>query len=444
MTRLPGVIAGSPRSNAAREVGRTMRGFFAYASANGQGEEPARARTGVSVRAVIGYLVLLAVACWWAWRAFHDPYARDTGLAWQAGDLAWVTGHPEHLTTWNGMTLLAAGMAIVSRVFTAHQTADLITAVNIVLWLGLVMVLLGRTQKLLRPVWWWIAALGLVSFGPLMSTVWWKQFNVIVLALAVAGFELARRRRLKTAALLIGLSISIKPLALLLPVVMLARRETRRVGAMAIAWVIALTVVAQAFLAARAHDLATLDPTIGVRNLIHKTSAAGNLFLCNALNFSPASTLCRLNASFQYWTVQRILALGLVALLAWFVVGALRGRGALSWEVLAFSLPFSIMVGALAWPHYQVMLAPLLFLLLFRFAREGAEATEWAGLLVAFVLISLMWEPYGTVVSAITGGPVSAAQTNLVEQYAQLGQYVLVLVGLLWYWRRRPQDRPLA
>ena len=52
-----------------------------------------------------------------------------------------------------------------------------------------------------------------------MSTVWWKQFNVIALVLAAAGFDLMRHERRRPAAALIGLSVAIKPLALLLPVV---------------------------------------------------------------------------------------------------------------------------------------------------------------------------------------------------------------------------------
>jgi hypothetical protein len=418
----------------------SVRQFFALAEAPSSGVGRSAAARWL---AVIGYAAVLAIVVLWTWRALHDPRAFDTGLAWQAGRLGWATGHPERLSTWNGMTFLAGGMAVASRLWSAHHTAEVVTIVNAVLTIVGLVLTMGRARRVLRPVPWWVATLGLISYVPLMSSVWWKQFNIMALTLAAAGFVLARRGRTGGAAFALGLSVSIKPLAFMIPVVMLVRRDTRRVGLLAIAWIVLLNVLAQALFALRAHDLATLDPTIGLRNLIHKTTAAGNYFLCSSTNFSPTSTLCRLNGGFAHWTLQRLLVLGLIALLGLLVVGALRGRAALSWEVFAFACPFSIMLSALAWAHYQVMLLPLFLLLFTRFVTEGARPGEWAALVVAFVLASLMWDPYGTLVSTLQGdGQASLASTTFLEQYSQLAQYVVIITGVVWYSRHSAVGSP--
>ncbi len=388
----------------------------------------------------VGYAALVALVAWWAWRAFDDAMPWDTGLAYTAGQVAWATGHPEHLASWISTPFLGAVMALLSRVFSVRGVADLVTVVNVVLWVGAVGVLLHRMRGVLSAVWWWILALALLSFAPLMSSVWFKQFNVMALVLSVAGFELVRRRRVGWGAAAIGLSVAIKPLVVLLPVVMLARRETRRAGALAVAWVVGLNVAAQALMAQRAHDLATLDPLIGLRNFLDKTKPS--IGVCLPLNFSPSSLLCRSVGGVQDWNAQRVaVALAVLLLGAW-VVDALRGRGATSWEVLAFTCPLSVMLSSVAWTHYQIMLAPLFCLLFIRFVREGATLGTWAGLLTAFVLASLIWQPYGSVVSAIRG--LFSAQPwhepTVLEAIAQFAQYILVITGVLWYARRGLRD----
>lgn len=385
---------------------------------------------------LVGMLCLSAIIIWWTWRALHDPRALDTGLAWDAGRLAWASGHPEHLSAWNGMTFLAAVMALLSRAVSRHHAADLVTILNLATAVGLSAVVLAALRRRLAAGWWWVAAFALVSFGPLMSTVWWKQFNLFALGLAVAGFELARRGRRGTAALAIALSVSIKPLVFLLPLLMLARRDTRRVGVTAILWIVVLDVASQGFLALRAGNLATLDPTIGPRSLIHKTSAAGNPFLCTGVNFSPTSLLCRLNGGFAHWTLQRVLALMLVALLAAWVAQSLRGRSALSWDLFAFICPFSVMLSALSWPHYQIMLAPLFLLVFVRLTEDGSPG-EWLGLVIAFVMASLIWAPFGNIVDGLRNLPENLKTTNFLQVYAQFAQYVLILTGALWYARHR-------
>ncbi len=111
-----------------------------------------------------------------------------------------------------------------------------------------------------------------------------------------------------------------------------------------------------------------------------------------------------------------------VALLGTWVVAALRGRKATSWELFAFTCAISTMVSPIAWSHYQIMLAPLFVFMVVRFTNEGADAGIWAGLAVAFVLASLMWSPYGTLTDAIQLKFSSTFQPNphpLVTAFAQ-------------------------
>jgi hypothetical protein len=281
-----------------------------------------------------------------------------------------------------------------------------------------------------------------------MSTVWWKQFNLIALVLGLLGFELLRQERGRWAAAVIGLSIAIKPMVILLPFILLARRATRRAAAGMLAWAIGLNVAAQIFIASRAHDvLSAMNPSSAIHNFFHKTSPP-NIFACHPVNFSPNSLLCRAIGGAHYWTLQRIAVwCGLLLLGAW-VVRALRGRSILSWECFAFSCALSAMVSPIEWTHYQVMLAPLFLLLLLRFSREGASIGEWAGLALAFLLVSLIWEPYGTLagsIQRITGGTREsynalgvAPELTFQEGLAQFAQYILLVTGTLWYASRRP------
>jgi hypothetical protein len=399
--------------------------------------------------AALGYGALIAIVGWWTWRALHDARAWDTGLAYKAGVVAWATGHPEHVATWNGMPFLAAAMALVSRVLSVRATGDLMTVLNTAAAVAAVAILLRRTRGVIPAAWWWLLGFALVSFAPLMSTVWWKQFNLIALALAAAGFEFLRRGRVGWSGAAIGISLAVKPVAILLPFVMLAFQRTRRAGALALAWCVALNVTAQVLMAVRAHDLGTLDPLIGLRNFLDKTKPAGSnfFFLCSPENYSPQSLMCRI-VGVPHWTIQHIFVLCGVALLGLWVVTALRQRTPLSWELFAFTCALSVMLGPLAWSHYQIVLAPLFVLLFFRFTTSGAGPGSSAGLLAAFVLASLIWQPYGTLVGAAQdaagGSNRSLSELAFLDGLAQFAQYVLVLTGVLWYLGRGTADGRIA
>jgi hypothetical protein len=338
--------------------------------------------------------------------------------------------------------LLVVLMIFAGRVVSAAGTASLITAVNAVAAAAAITIVLTRLRPLLPRGWWWVVAAGLVSFAPLMSTVWWKQFSVIALVLALGGYELLRRERVHLGVIAIALSVSFKPMAVLLPFALLLRRDTRRAGILCLAWIVVIDVASQAVLAWRAHDLATIDPTIAIRNFAHKTNPVGDVFMCHPTNFAPSSLLCRSIGGPTEWRLQRVVVYLGVFLLACWTLDALRARGSLSWERFAFACAISLMLSPIEWAHYEIMLAPLFVVLVVRFVREGARWPIWLGLALAFVLASLIWEPYGSILDAVRralGHAEDTAQLTVLDGFAQFAQYVLVLTGVIWYGQSRPE-----
>jgi hypothetical protein len=382
---------------------------------------------------------LVGLVIWWVSRAYNEVSSADLGLAYEGGVVAWATGHPEHLNTWISTPFLGAVMATVTRLVSVRVAADLITTLNLALVVGAATVTLKRLHGRVRPWAWWLAALAMLSFGPMMSSVWWKQFNLIALVAALLGFDFLRRRRPRAGAALIGFSVAVKPLAIVLPFVLLARRETRRAGLIALGWLIALNVMAQGFMAERAGSLSTLNLLPVLRNFAEK-SKPENSWACHPENFAPGSLLCRLAGS-QNWNVQHVIVWAGVALLSMWVAGALRGYKMISWEVFAFSCAISTMISPIAWDHYQVMLAPLFVLLLVRMTTDGSLLGTWCGLVVAFGLASLMWQPFGTSIGALRHVADGSAQTQRalfsIAAVAQFAQYILVLTGVVWYLQAR-------
>ncbi len=178
--------------------------------------------------APLGYAALAVLVAVWAWRAFHDASTYDAGLAYVGGQVAWASGHPERWFSWTGTPFFAAVMGLVS---TPGKRCIRCQALD------------GAERRpghrrgrrgppapslpaLARVV--VGARVALLTFGPILSSVWWKQINVVCIVLALGGFELLRRGREHAGAGVIALSLALKPLAILLPLVLLVRRETRR------------------------------------------------------------------------------------------------------------------------------------------------------------------------------------------------------------------------
>ncbi len=387
---------------------------------------------------------LLVVALWTV-RGLRDGKTSDMGLAWIAGDVTWHTGHPEALFSWTGTPLLAALMALVSRAMSAKTATDLLGLLNAVLAVGLVGLLCRRLHRMVNRPWLWGIALGLVSFAPLMSTAWWKQFNLIALALGIAGFDLVHRsgRRSAIGAGLIGLSVAFKPLLVLLPLMFVVRRGTRRAGLLAIAWVIGLSMAGLALAAWRAHQFSVLDPWSAFSNFANKSNPHLYGYAYSPDNFSPIAAMLRLGG-LHHWRLYEVSGLALVALLGVWSIESLRDRLPTSWDAFACISVFSVMVSPINWSHYQLMLAPLLVALAVGMSREGASVGDWIGLALAFVLASLVWRPYGTLTGTVhslvaqhrlpANTPDSGDAVPL-ETLSQLAQYVLVMTAILWYRR---------
>jgi hypothetical protein len=389
--------------------------------------------------AMLGFVLLAGIAMWWFLRARHEGETWDLGAVYEGGQAAWATGHPEQLASWIASPLVGFVMAIVSLVSTQEEATFANDLLNLIVVLVAVTIVLRRLRGVLSPVWWWVSAFALVSFGPMMSAVWWHQFDVFALVGAVAGFDLLRRGRSGQGAAVIGISIAFKPLAILLPFVLLARRETRRAGAAVLGWAIGLNVAAQCFMAWRAHSLSPLN-LFKVLGDFNTASGPTTYRACDVENFAPSSVLCQLVGK-NHWSLQHVVVLVGVALLAVWVIDALRHQRPLSWEVFAFTCVLSIMASPVSWSHYQVMLAPLFLLLLVRFTKEGASIGTWSGLAVAFMLASLSWRPNGTLVGALrgvlTGASEDQAAWSAIMDVAQVAQYILLFTGIMWYLRRR-------
>lgn len=387
-------------------------------------------------RTLLGIIAVCAVIFVWAWRAFSDPTTYDFGLAYFGGQIAWDSGHPESWFSWTGTPVLAGAMASASRLWDVTTASRLLTGLNVALIVGTIAVVVRRLRDVLSPLWLWIVAVGLASFGPVLSTVWWKQFNIIALVLALAGFAALRRDRAVLAGGIIGLSVAVKPLAILLPFVLLARRATRSAGIWALVYAVGLNLGAQGLLALHAHNLSAFDPLSSVQNFADKSKPRFGL-ACSTLNFSPQALLCRTFGS-PHWTLLEVVAWAAIAVLAVWVVRALRGYDTASWESFAFACVFSIVVSPIDWSHYQVMLAPLFVLLIVRFTTVRTEAVFWVGLVAAYVLASLMWTPYGTLTDAINLRLPSSTMANphpLITNIAQYSQYILIVTATMWYRR---------
>jgi Glycosyltransferase family 87 len=386
--------------------------------------------------APIGITAVCVVIGLWAWRAFSDPAVYDFGAAYYGGLIAWSSGHPETWFSWTGTPFLAWAMAIVTRLWGETVASRLLTGLNIALVAVTVVIAVRQLRNVLSPAWLWITAVGLAGFGPVLSTVWWKQFNIIALVIALGGFAALRSGRAQLGGGLIGLSIAVKPLLILLPLVLLARRTTRSAGMWALAYAVGLNLAALGLLAAHAHSLRALNPLTSVQNFADKSKPAAGL-ACEPLNFSPQAMLCRAFGS-RHWTLLEFVVWAVLAVLAVWVIKTLRGFDTASWESLAFASAFSVMASPISWNHYQLMLAPLFVLLIVRFTTIKTEAGFWVGLAVSYVLASLVWSPYGTITDAIQFQLPSVYHADPhppILDMAQVSQYVLVITAALWYRR---------
>jgi hypothetical protein len=400
---------------------------------------------GVSAADIAVAALCLSIMAFWTLRALGGENG-DMTVAWLAGDLTWKNGRPDVLFSWTGTPLLAAIMAIDSRLMTIGTASVFVTVVNAVLTLGLVAALCRRLRRIVARPWLRVIAVGLVGFAPLLSTVWWKQINLIAFALCLAGFDLIRKAepRTRTGAALIGLSVAFKPLLVLVPLVLALARSTRRAGLQAITWVVGLSMAGLAFAAWRAHKLSVLDPWHTIYNFAQKSNPNKFGYAYSPDNFGPTALLLRLGGTGN-WRLYEAAVIVIAVLAGLWTRDALRGRSVTSWEAFAFVAVFSILISPIEWGHYGIVFTPLFVVLVVGMSREGGSIADWLGLAVAYVLASLVWRPYGTLTGNVhtflSTGHLPPERANSgeavgMEALSQGAQYVLLLTGILWYRRR--------
>jgi Glycosyltransferase family 87 len=362
---------------------------------------------------IVGIALLVFGAHALTSRSFYDWRSYYEGP-----DLAWRTGNPSAANPWTGTPALALFFAPFTQVVTESQGAWLNTVANMVLAAGLAVAAWRyMTRRLTNRL---VAAailIALVVWAPLASSIWWKQVNLLPLALAVSGFAAMRRERGGWAAFLIGLGIALKPLALLLPLFMLAFRETRRIALGAIAWILGLTGAGLLFFAVRAGDVSAADPLEYYRIFHDKAGDPNGVLACNPFNVAPTAAVCRLVGT-QGFGITRLMVLAGIAVLVVLALGSLRGRSGKSWYVLAWACLLSPMLSPIEWSHYALMFAPMLLLLAVRFWEQRARFELWVALVAAYALTDLVWTPVD-----------SGSDVLRLIVIGSLGQFLLVLVA---------------
>jgi len=354
------------------------------------------------------------------------PYTFDFGLAYRGGAEAWATGHPERLATWFSTPFLALVMALITRLASEVAGAVAFTAFNLIVWATLLTVTWDRLRNLVPVRWWWATLAAAAVFAPAISNVFWLQFNLAVFALALAGFALAGRRD-AAAGLLIGLSVALKPILILLPLALLARRWSRSAGWWSLGTAVAVTGAGLGFLAWRAGEVRAVNPASYLTAFLDK--GGGPLAGCVIENYSPVAFACRLGvAPATALTVGIALA---VLVLGWWIVRGLSDAPAERWELFAAACLLSPLIGPVAWSSYGLLMTPLLLLLAYQLWREKGPVRLWIGLAAAYLMAELVWDP----IESLIGVPIAV----LVFSYAvgQFSQYILLLVWLRWRQLRR-------
>lgn len=366
--------------------------------------------------------------------AVNLHYTADFGLAYRGGVEAWATGYPQRVVTFSQTPFVALAMALVSRAAPEFVAARTYMALNLALWMMLLFVVWSRLRPHVPSGWWWATLAGAALFAPAVSTIFWLQFNLLVFVLALGGFVLIGRHD-RLAGLLIGVSLALKPVVILLPLVLLLRRRSRAAGAWSIVTAAGLTMLSFGFLAWRAQDLAALNPIAYLRGFV--TKGESDIVGCVAENYAPAAMLCRLGLH-AYTEITVIVAATLVVLL-WLMTRNLPDTSEGNWEVFAAACFLSMMFGPIDWAHYGLLMGPLYLLLAYQFWRYGAPPFLWAGFAVSFLLVELVWDPLSSLAGA------SIPLEIFVYTAGQFGQYFLLLTWVRWRTlRRSPAVRSAA
>lgn len=351
---------------------------------------------------------------------FHYPM--DFGSAYHAGQVAWSTGHPEVVTTsWLGTPFYALVMGVISRAASLQPATFSMLAANLLVWGALLVSVWGRLRDHAPATWWWGTFVAAAVFAPAITTIYWMQINLIIFGLTVSGVALLGRHD-RLAAAMIGVGLAIKPILVLLPFILLLRRDTRRAAEWSIAVAALLTVIGLGFLAWRAGDLSVANPMSYLSKF--QTQARGPANACVIENYSPVALLCRLGV---HPTTALAAAVAFAVLgIGWLVIRQLQNDQHARWELFAMAALLSPMLGPIGWAIFQLLIAPLMLLLAYQFWAERAPVFFWANLGVVFLLTMLVWDP----LESYAGTSVSV----LVVSYTagQFAQYFLILLWIQW------------
>jgi uncharacterized membrane protein len=372
------------------------------------------------IPAIVVVVILLVIG----FHAFRDSTHRDFSIYYVGADRAWTGHSPWSEPYWlqlPGVILLLGPVAQVMSLPTAEW---FMTLINLVVAVGL----LATAFVWLRarcPLWLsWIVVVALAGWGPLAGTFWFKQMNLVVLALALAGFSLLRRQPW-IAGLLIGVSIAIKPLVLLLPLFLLFHRETRKAVVGAVIGFAMFTLTGLAVMSARAGT--SLDPFAYYHRFDQRIIKD---YACNPINASPTGLACRVMGGTQHFDATRALVFVGLAVLIIIVLAGLRHAPGHSPWIFAWACLISPMVSPVTWSHYGVMLAPM-FVVLAAYAWANRWRIElWTGLVVAYLLSDAVWQPSQSLVAFLTGKPDTLDDVYRTYVIAATAQFVIIAVAL--------------
>jgi hypothetical protein len=375
---------------------------------------------------IVPLLVAIAILVVIAARAFENASQMDFAAYYRGAQAAWANGNPWRPNNyWAGMPGALIALGPLTQLFSINQAGWLMTVLNVALAAALLAAAHLWLRHRLPLSATWLATLALVGFAPLATTIWWKQLNLLVLAIAVLAYILVRRHPW-LAGVVLGVGIAIKPLAILLPLFWIVKRDTRRAGVSALASAVVTSVGGLLILLARG---GTADPLTYSNQLNDRIGrpARGSL-VCNPANASPTGLACRLWGP-HGWTVTQLSVIAGLAVLVILALGSLRGVRGTEFAVFAWACLLSPLTGAVAWPHYEVFLVPMLLVLV---ATKRLEL--WIGAAATYALAALVWTPAMSLPAQIREwlGGASETPQEVIRWYtlAMLAWFVLVAAAL--------------
>ena len=128
--------------------------------------------------------------------------------------------------------------------------------------------------------------------------------------------------------------------------------------------------------------------------------------------------------------VTRLLVLAVIVVVLALALSLLRGAEGTSLWVFAWACLLSPMVSPLEWPHYGVMLAPMI-LVLAAYAWGHPRVELWLGLFVGYALSNVVWNPAQSSVALFTGNAETLDDVYRTFVVASMAQVVFVALALV-------------